>query len=327
MNLNKEDVIILIQEYQKRRVLWDAKDKWHFNKNKKNDSWNEIAECLNISVDDAKKKISSLLGSFRREKAKGRKTLGTGKGAKDIYKSDWFAFNSFGFLMDKDDPRETVSSEDWKEDETVEAVELIEESGEDNIPISKSSESDNIQSPECAAKTTKRVVSRQEKVGTSAFRKPSTPKKRRKEKEDPRIEQAFQLLQQPIPEENSSTIYAKYLADQLEKFSPVTQAVLKHKINALIFDAEMEKYNAQRVENPYTAISYFLRKSGNDASNHQPPPHPETSVGANETACSLRKAFQKEIVYEVTQTPVATERCQGDRPTDILLCYVLILYC
>lgn len=80
MNLNKEDVIILIQEYEKHKVLWDSKDKWHFNKNKKNDAWKEIAKCTEIDIEDAKKKMSSLLGSFRREKAKGRMTLGTGKG-------------------------------------------------------------------------------------------------------------------------------------------------------------------------------------------------------------------------------------------------------
>lgn len=31
-------------------------------------------------------------------------------GAKDVYKSDWFAFKSFSFLMDKDEPRETMFS-------------------------------------------------------------------------------------------------------------------------------------------------------------------------------------------------------------------------
>lgn len=80
MNLNKEDILQLIHEYQKQRILWDPKDKWHFHKNKKHDAWDEIATSLDIDVEDAKKKISSLLGSFRREKAKARKTVGTGKG-------------------------------------------------------------------------------------------------------------------------------------------------------------------------------------------------------------------------------------------------------
>lgn len=60
MNLNKEDVLLLIQEYQKQRILWDPKDKWHFNQKQKNDAWEEIARGIDIDVEDAKKKISSL---------------------------------------------------------------------------------------------------------------------------------------------------------------------------------------------------------------------------------------------------------------------------
>lgn len=78
--------------------------------------------------------MTSLLGSFRTKKAKGRNTLGTDEGnrinslirtrfkyyfvrtfcdlgEKEVYKSDWFAFKGFAFLMDKDEPRETLNLE------------------------------------------------------------------------------------------------------------------------------------------------------------------------------------------------------------------------
>ncbi|KAJ8926568.1 hypothetical protein NQ314_021050, partial [Rhamnusium bicolor] len=169
--------------------------------------------------------------SFRREKAKARKTVGTGKGAKDVYKSDWFAFNSFAFLMDKNDPRETISSGKKNDDEAIEFSEMSESS--EVIMANESTESQellegieqNHESPE-----------------------PSTPRRKRAkitEKEDPRIEKAFQFLQQPIPQEDSSTLFAKYLADRLDKFNPQTKAILIHKINQLIFEAEMEKYRMQ----------------------------------------------------------------------------------
>lgn len=34
------------------------------------------------------------------------------KGADEIYKSKWFAYEAMSFLKDRDDPRSTVSSED-----------------------------------------------------------------------------------------------------------------------------------------------------------------------------------------------------------------------
>lgn len=80
MELDKESVIFLIQKYEEHKVLWDPKNKWHFNKIKKNDAWQEIADSVGIGVEDAKKKMASLLGSFRREKSKGMKSVGTGKG-------------------------------------------------------------------------------------------------------------------------------------------------------------------------------------------------------------------------------------------------------
>lgn len=73
MDWSNEDALLLIQEYQKWRLLWDPKHNEHFNKIKKNDAWEEIAKACSIEIDEAKKKMSSLLGSFRREKAKGKK--------------------------------------------------------------------------------------------------------------------------------------------------------------------------------------------------------------------------------------------------------------
>lgn len=80
MELSKDDLILLIKEYENHPVLWDPKNEFYFNKNKKSDVWADIAKRFNIDEKDAKKKINSLLGSFRREKAKGKKWIGTGKG-------------------------------------------------------------------------------------------------------------------------------------------------------------------------------------------------------------------------------------------------------
>jgi len=76
----QDDCLLLIQEYEKRTLLWDSKDPYHFSKTKKYDAWCEIAKELNTNHDEVKKKMSSFLGSFRREKSKGKKSIGTGKG-------------------------------------------------------------------------------------------------------------------------------------------------------------------------------------------------------------------------------------------------------
>lgn len=80
MEWDSEDSLLLIQEYERHRLLWDPKHKDRFNKQKKHDAWREIAKACNTDMDNAKKKMASLLGSFRRERAKGRKIIGTGTG-------------------------------------------------------------------------------------------------------------------------------------------------------------------------------------------------------------------------------------------------------
>lgn len=75
-----EDCIQLIQEYQLKPVLWNPKNEFYFSKIKKQDAWEEIGKNMKKNTEEIKKKALSLLGSFRREKAKGKKSMGTGKG-------------------------------------------------------------------------------------------------------------------------------------------------------------------------------------------------------------------------------------------------------
>lgn len=70
------------------------------------------------------------------------------------------------------------------------------------------------------------------------FVKPTTPRRKRSkfrecEKEDPRIQRAFDFLQQPMPQENSTHTFGKYMAQKLNQFDATKKAILIHKINQL----------------------------------------------------------------------------------------------
>lgn len=81
------------------------------SKSKKLDAWNEISVVMKCDVGEVKKKMESLLSSFRRERQKQECTAKTGSGTEDIFKSNWFAFKNMLFLMDKFAPKETKNSE------------------------------------------------------------------------------------------------------------------------------------------------------------------------------------------------------------------------
>ena len=75
-------------------------------RNKKNDAWKAISEDLDIDKVDVMKKVDTLIGQFRREIKK--MVCKSGSGSEEIYKGNWFAFNSLIFLLDKMKPRSTI---------------------------------------------------------------------------------------------------------------------------------------------------------------------------------------------------------------------------
>ena len=70
-----EKVLDLIEEYRKRPILWDPQNAHYYKTPLKLDAWWEISSVFGfndtkISVETCKKKIESILASFRREKQK-----------------------------------------------------------------------------------------------------------------------------------------------------------------------------------------------------------------------------------------------------------------
>ncbi|XP_070156462.1 uncharacterized protein [Polyergus mexicanus] len=104
MEWSQEKVMELIDCYKQKSILWNPKDPYHFNRLKKNDAWEKIARDTGRSVEHCKKKMVYLLSALRREKLKMKRSMGMGKGADEVYKSTWFAFDSLKFLLDKNTP-------------------------------------------------------------------------------------------------------------------------------------------------------------------------------------------------------------------------------
>ncbi|KAG8314930.1 hypothetical protein J6590_081648 [Homalodisca vitripennis] len=109
---SRECIETLVNANRVRTELWDPKDNKYHIKNKKSDAWREIASEVGCDHGEAKSKMSSLLSSFRREKAKEKKTKNsTGSGRDQLYVSTWFAYKLFAFLKEKDTPTNTLDTE------------------------------------------------------------------------------------------------------------------------------------------------------------------------------------------------------------------------
>ncbi|XP_054283483.1 uncharacterized protein LOC129000544 [Macrosteles quadrilineatus] len=110
MEWTDDKVLELIEEYKARPVLWDPTSADYKLLNKKSDSWKSLAAVMTTDVEEVKKKINSLLSSFRRERTKENKK--SGMAANEVYKSNWFAYAPMAFLKDKFKVNDTKSSEE-----------------------------------------------------------------------------------------------------------------------------------------------------------------------------------------------------------------------
>nr|CAH7769358.1 unnamed protein product [Callosobruchus chinensis] len=70
MDWDNEKSLELIELYKMKPEIWQATNKFYYNKLKKQDAWSEIAKNMGTTVDIVKNKLNSLLSSFGREKAK-----------------------------------------------------------------------------------------------------------------------------------------------------------------------------------------------------------------------------------------------------------------
>ncbi|CAI6376200.1 unnamed protein product [Macrosiphum euphorbiae] len=218
------DCIQLIQEYQQEEVLWNPKHAFYFSKTKKQDAWEEIGKKLNKNPEEVKKKALSLLGSYRREKAKGKKTMGTGTGRKDVYVSKWFAFEAFQFLLDRDDPRPTLSTDN---------EDVLNESGDVH-------DSDDL--PECE------LTQQEQEINPESFSIPEQPtrKKKKTQVSDKCIEDAIEILKRPYPTLSTPddwSVYGQHLANKLRKYTPHASSIVQHYFNNILFEADMGKFD------------------------------------------------------------------------------------
>ncbi|KAG5862732.1 hypothetical protein JTB14_035590 [Gonioctena quinquepunctata] len=171
--------------------------------------------------------MESLLSSFRREKAKEKKSVGTGRGREEIYLSKWFAFPRMAFLLDKDEPRPTIDS--------IEENDKAELDSEDELPENimtepEATNSQGIENEETEA---------QGLAGNNTL--PSKPK------EVSKVDQALGFLKNAASnsdlEGDECGVYGQHVAHKLRSYRKKTRAVVQHNINNIFFSAEMGQYD------------------------------------------------------------------------------------
>nr|XP_022904554.1 uncharacterized protein LOC111416692 [Onthophagus taurus]XP_022913138.1 uncharacterized protein LOC111423979 [Onthophagus taurus] len=101
----------LIAAVREQRLLWDKKHKHYRNRLLIQRSWKNVAEALECTADDVKKKWKNLRDSYNRELKKVEKPRsGSDADQNGQYQGDWPHFESMQFLKTILKPRKTTSN-------------------------------------------------------------------------------------------------------------------------------------------------------------------------------------------------------------------------
>ncbi|CAI6363944.1 unnamed protein product [Macrosiphum euphorbiae] len=109
MDFSDVEYITLISLYKSRPILWDPCNSMYKMAKKKKMIFGKKFQMRWEDINQTRKKMYSLLASYRREGQREGNSGYSGAGTNEIYHSKWFAFAEMQFLNDKFKPRTTIT--------------------------------------------------------------------------------------------------------------------------------------------------------------------------------------------------------------------------
>ncbi|XP_011557314.3 uncharacterized protein LOC105388152 [Plutella xylostella] len=101
--MDRDQCLQLIHLYSQYRYLWNPSDPNYCKKALREKTWAKIGREMKMAPAELKRKMESLLGSFRRERHREKKSRESAATLGDdaVYKSAWYAYDAFSFLQDR----------------------------------------------------------------------------------------------------------------------------------------------------------------------------------------------------------------------------------
>jgi Alcohol dehydrogenase transcription factor Myb/SANT-like. len=113
MDWSNEATLEFLRLYELEPVIWNPKEPLHKNRTAVADAWKRIEASISMkcSVQELKKKKESLMASFRPLLSRVKASMKTRKGADEVYRPTWFAFETMAkFLGGVYQPRSTINT-------------------------------------------------------------------------------------------------------------------------------------------------------------------------------------------------------------------------
>ncbi|XP_011188227.1 uncharacterized protein LOC105215801 [Zeugodacus cucurbitae] len=219
-----EKLLRLIELFKNNRCLWDPQDRNYKKSNFKDKAWTNISDELGGNAIETKKKMESLLASYRRERKKYELAL-CGSHPDKVYMSKWFAFNAMSFMANRSFDKRPLN--DIHHDPLDEILHQDSSHSQDYYEALKS-------------KRLRPNVEGSPRRSTTFEVSPSVPdKKIATEKYSCCSSRAVYEYKR----RDASDIFGEYVSTKHRKYSDHVKNVIEHQIAQILFDADMGLYN------------------------------------------------------------------------------------
>ncbi|RVE40926.1 hypothetical protein evm_014424 [Chilo suppressalis] len=177
----------------------------------------------------------SLLSSYRRERNREKTSNITGCGRNKAYKSKWFAYEAFSFLHDRNNPIDAVDCGSPSEPGNTEQA--IPEQG---ISEQGTSEPGTSEQGTRGQDTNTKKSSKKEKPVNKRTRQEAEY-----DAENQMIEEALEVIRKQNDSNNNDpyVAFGMHVAAELRKYDATMFTRVKHSINTILYEADMERLN------------------------------------------------------------------------------------
>uniref|UniRef100_A0A6P7FAN4 Uncharacterized protein LOC114328303 isoform X1 n=1 Tax=Diabrotica virgifera virgifera TaxID=50390 RepID=A0A6P7FAN4_DIAVI len=254
---SERHVLKLIEAYRRTSLLWDFQDPKYYKKPIKVKAWREIGQEVNMPWDECRRKIQSLLGSYRREKYRIRQ----GKRSGDAYVSRWYAYEALTFLdgrkmptqRPKMEPKDMIIEDEDVDDIGVE-VNLSELSPETsasspiNIP-SKRANRDGIEDVDDIGLEVNLSELSPETLASSPINIPSKRANRDDYPTSSMLGSEFNIFDTVREKPNETDTFFTYVATKVNNYSSEIQTAVQHAVFEVLMKADKGFYKSTSSDN------------------------------------------------------------------------------
>ncbi|XP_065561874.1 uncharacterized protein LOC136028141 [Artemia franciscana] len=279
MEWTNDLMLSFISEYGKYPLLWDNTHPFYKSVPKKNEAWDAISEELGIEVPDLKRKMTSLLATYRKLRHKLAMTK-SGSGADVDTAPVWFAYKAFAFLHNKYHPKTKVNIEGGLGISIDERNDIDEYSDEADSLLAGSQEAidgadaeDNVIMTHPLMKRKREVISVKE-----------SPYNKCTKNEHCSMEERYTVLRTGVQKNRDDLeSYGEYIVNTLRSMDKITRAYVKKEIAEIIFKAETGSYGSHLLMP--LSLDYSRPNSRNSVSSAVAPmPYVQSSSSTQSSA-------------------------------------------